>query len=78
MQIQRLFEEFHRNKKHLFIVFEKLGGSLYDFIKTNNYRGFHMETVRVFAKQIFEGVACMEVFFLCENVSLSSYELNPY
>ena len=73
VQIQRLFEQEHNKNKHLFIVFEKLGGSLFEFIKNNHYRGFSMDNVRSFAKQILQGVECMIHFLInfTNNFSLS-------
>ena len=39
-------------------VFEKLGLSLYDFLKANGYRPFHIDLVREFGRQILGSVAC--------------------
>lgn len=38
---------------HYCLVFERLGPSLYDVIKKNNYKGFSHRLVRCFAKQLF-------------------------
>ena len=47
-------------------VFEKLGPSLFDFIKTNEYRPFHIDLVREFGRQILGSVACEFLYFqLC-------------
>ena len=39
---------------HYCMVFEKLGPSLYDFQKRQNYRPFPLACVRDFAKQLLE------------------------
>lgn len=40
-------------------VFEKLGPSLYDFLKRNRYQPFPVELVREFGRQLLESVACV-------------------
>nr|CAB3477485.1 unnamed protein product [Digitaria exilis] len=55
VQIQRWFD--YRN--HICIVFEKLGPSLYDFLKRNRYQPFPVELVRDFGRQLLESVACV-------------------
>ena len=40
-------------------VFEKLGPSLYDFLKRNKYCPFPVELVREFGRQLLESVACV-------------------
>lgn len=49
------FEE--KKKKYIALVFEKLGKSLYDFIKDNDYKGFSIENIQEMTKQILEGMA---------------------
>jgi len=44
---------------HYCLVFERLGPSLYDITKKNNYKGFPQRMVRSFAKQLFEAVGFM-------------------
>jgi len=59
-KIVNMIEYFYfEEKKQNFIalVFEKLGKSLYEFIKENNYRGFSLENIRNIIKQILEGLA---------------------
>lgn len=41
------------------MVFDKLGPSLFDFIKRNHYRGFPAVHVQSYARQILESVAFM-------------------
>ncbi|GJQ99758.1 serine/threonine-protein kinase AFC1 [Tanacetum coccineum] len=55
VQIRNWFD--YRN--HICIVFEKLGPSLYDFLRKNNYRSFPIDLVREFARQLLESVAFM-------------------
>mmetsp|Transcript_11657 Transcript_11657/g.42626 ORF Transcript_11657/g.42626 Transcript_11657/m.42626 type:complete len:205 (+) Transcript_11657:279-893(+) len=43
---------------HVCMVFERLGLSLYDFLRKNHYHGFALETVREFGIQLLEAVAC--------------------
>lgn len=40
-------------------VFEKLGSSLYDFLRKNNYRSFPIDLVREIGWQLLECVACV-------------------
>lgn len=42
--------------------FEKLGPSLYDFLKRNRYQPFPVDLVREFGRQLLESVACVLVF----------------
>ena len=39
------------------IVFEKLGSSLYDFMRRNGYRPFPLDIVQHFAKQLLRAIA---------------------
>ncbi|KAK6943705.1 Protein kinase domain, partial [Dillenia turbinata] len=55
VQIRNWFE-YHN---HICIVFEKLGPSLYDFLRKNSYRSFPIDLVREFGRQILESVAFM-------------------
>jgi dual-specificity kinase len=41
------------------MVFDKLGPSLFDFIKRNHYRGFPAPHVQAFGRQILESIAYM-------------------
>ena len=49
------FEE--KRKNYIALVFEKLGKSLYEFIKENDYKGFSIEDVQEMTRQILEGMA---------------------
>ncbi|XP_051131475.1 serine/threonine-protein kinase AFC1 isoform X1 [Andrographis paniculata] len=55
VQIRNWFD--YRN--HICIVFEKLGPSLYDFLRKNSYRSFPIDLVREFGRQLLESVAFM-------------------
>ncbi|KAL9271743.1 Serine/threonine-protein kinase AFC2-like protein [Drosera capensis] len=55
VQLRNWFD--YRN--HICIVFEKLGPSLYDFLRKNNYRSFPIDLVREFGRQLLESVAFM-------------------
>eukprot|EP00250_Pteridium_aquilinum_P021725 c25203_g1_i6 orf=632-1207(+) len=55
VQLRRSFE--YRN--HICIVFEKLGPSLYDFLRANDYRPFSVDLVWDFGRQLLESVAYM-------------------
>jgi serine/threonine protein kinase len=65
----RHFEIFHNHQRHVCIGFEKLGKSLYDFIKKNDYRGFQIETVREFSFQLIQAVS------FCHSIGLTHTDL---
>ncbi|KAL3835258.1 hypothetical protein ACJIZ3_009994 [Penstemon smallii] len=62
------------------LVFEKLGPSLYDFLRKNNYRSFPIDLVREIGRQLLECVAFMHDLHLIhtdlkpENILLVSSE----
>ncbi|GLU01402.1 hypothetical protein SLE2022_187110 [Rubroshorea leprosula] len=76
VQIQSWFD--YRN--HICIVFEKLGPSLFDFLKRNRYCPFPVDLVREFGRQLLESVAYMHDLRLIhtdlkpENILLVSPE----
>ncbi|XP_021678347.2 serine/threonine-protein kinase AFC3 isoform X2 [Hevea brasiliensis] len=76
VQIQNWFD--YRN--HICIVFEKLGPSLFDFLKRNKYCPFPVDLVREFGRQLLESVAYMHDLRLIhtdlkpENILLVSSE----
>lgn len=41
------------------MVFEKLGPSLFDFLRKNEYRPFPLDLVQGFSRQLLESVAYM-------------------
>nr|GEW39219.1 serine/threonine-protein kinase AFC2 isoform X1 [Tanacetum cinerariifolium] len=76
VQIRNWFD--YRN--HICIVFEKLGPSLYDFLRKNNYRSFPIDLVREIGRQLLECIAFMHDLRLIhtdlkpENILLVSPE----
>ncbi|KAI5403422.1 Serine/threonine-protein kinase afc3, variant 4 [Lathyrus oleraceus] len=69
VQIQKWFD--YRN--HICIVFEKLGPSLFDFLKRNKYCPFPVDLVREFGRQLLESVACLWILFLTSSVYSSCF-----
>lgn len=65
------FEITHRKQRHMCMGFEKLGRSLYEFIKKNKYRGFQMHHVRDFSEQLLTAVA------FCHSINLIHTDLKP-
>ena len=61
-------------------VFEKLGLSLYDFLRVNQYRPFKMDVVREFGRQLLESVAYLHSLDLIhtdlkpENILLAAVD----
>ncbi|KAF5808702.1 putative dual-specificity kinase CMGC-CLK family [Helianthus annuus] len=76
VQLRNWFD--YRN--HICIVFEKLGPSLYDFLRKNNYRSFPIDLVREIGRQLLECIAFMHDLRLIhtdlkpENILLVSPE----
>lgn len=80
----KMLEYFYfkeRNLEYIALVFEKLGRSLYDFIKNNKYKGIYdfrtyfvigypIQIIQQFAKQILEGIG-----FLHEKIHLTHTDL---
>ncbi|KAI8556546.1 hypothetical protein RHMOL_Rhmol05G0261800 [Rhododendron molle] len=62
VQIRHWFD--YRN--HICIVFERLGPSLYDFLRKNSYRSFPIDLVREFGRQLLESVACLGWNYPCD------------
>mmetsp|Transcript_38014 Transcript_38014/g.82650 ORF Transcript_38014/g.82650 Transcript_38014/m.82650 type:complete len:510 (-) Transcript_38014:270-1799(-) len=67
---------------HVCMVFEKLGLSLYDFLRKNHYKPFNIDLVREFGVQLLESVAFLHDLTLIhtdlkpENILLQSPEYN--
>ncbi|KAM3340564.1 hypothetical protein P3S68_028198 [Capsicum galapagoense] len=58
-------------------VFEKLGPSLYDFLRKNNYRLFTIDLVREIGKQLLDfmhDLCLIHTDFKPENILLTSFE----
>lgn len=64
----------HHEKKdeHTCLVFETLGKSLFDFIKSNRYYGFGLKQIQSIAKQVLVGVK-----FMHEKMKLTHTDLKP-
>ena len=62
------------------MVFERLGPSLFDFLRRNNYHPFHVDLVRSFGRQMLESIAYIHELTLVhtdlkpENILLQSAE----
>ncbi|RYR33471.1 hypothetical protein Ahy_A10g048054 isoform C [Arachis hypogaea] len=65
VQIRNWFD--YRN--HICIVFEKLGPSLFDFLKRNKYCPFPVDLVREFGRQLLESVACLWIILGLQFIS---------
>lgn len=63
---------FVHEEKYFCMVFEPLGLSLYEFIKANNFRGFWMDDIQSFTKQMLEGLG-----FLHSRLSMTHTDLKP-
>ncbi|KAJ0028750.1 hypothetical protein Pint_35495 [Pistacia integerrima] len=61
VQIRNWFD--YRN--HICIVFEKLGPSLYDFLRKNSYRSFPIDLVRELGRQLLE---CLYLVLLVHSL----------
>lgn len=57
--------------KHFCIVFDPLGESLYDFIKMNKYRGFPIQTIKKFSKEL------LTALYNIHSLSLTHTDLKP-
>jgi dual-specificity kinase len=74
------FRITHRGHEHECIGFEKLGRSLYDFLKKNQYRGFSLANVARFGYQLLTAIAfCHSIKLVhtdlkLENILLTSSE----
>lgn len=68
----RQFRLYHRGQDHVVIAFEKLGRSLYDFLKKNSFRGFSLEHVADFGYQLLTAVA-----FCHKRLKLIHTDLKP-
>lgn len=82
--IVKLLEWFDY-RGHVCMVFERLGPSIYDFLRRNNYKGFPLPMARHFMQQILEAVSYMHtlslihtdlkpenILFLDEEVTLAT------
>ncbi|XP_026191745.1 serine/threonine-protein kinase AFC1 [Cyclospora cayetanensis] len=76
-----LLDAFMHHQKHMCLVFECLGKSLYDVLAENKYRGFYMEDIVQVAKQGLTALAFMRDCKLAhtdlkpENILLQGEEM---
>ena len=68
----RLLEWFDY-RGHVCMVFEKLGLSLYDFLKKNSYRPFHLDLVRQSKTQSRAPTTSLVI-----NIQMACSEQTPY
>ncbi|CAN0191847.1 unnamed protein product, partial [Phaeothamnion confervicola] len=59
----RLLGQFDM-RGHCCLVFERLGQSVYDYLKLNGYRGFPLELVRELSRQLLEALRFLHGFGL--------------
>lgn len=67
-----MYDTFMHQGKYFCLVFETLGVSLYDFIKKNDFRGFWVQDIQVFAQQSLKALK-----FLHERLKLTHTDLKP-
>ncbi len=78
----RYYGSFH-HENHLCLVFERLGASLYDYLKANRYRPFPLYCVQSFADQLVTAVAFLHEMRLThtdlkpENILLMTRDFLP-
>jgi len=60
-----------KNQKHVCIAFEKLGKSVYEFLRSNKYRGFTVNNVATIGYQVVHAVA------FCHTIKLTHTDLKP-
>mmetsp|Transcript_29020 Transcript_29020/g.64016 ORF Transcript_29020/g.64016 Transcript_29020/m.64016 type:complete len:454 (-) Transcript_29020:627-1988(-) len=72
--------EWFDYRGHVCMVFEKLGPSLFDFLRKNKYRPFAVDLIQEFSRQLLESVAYMHELHLVhtdlkpENILLVSLD----
>lgn len=67
-----MYDTFVHDQRHLCLVFEPLGVSLYDHLKRNSFRGFWMMEVQSFARQCLK---CVK--FLHDRLQMTHTDLKP-
>lgn len=67
-----MYDTFTHDSKFFCMIFEPLGDNLYDFLKANEYRGYWMQDLQVFAKQSMQALA-----FLHDCLHMTHTDLKP-
>lgn len=67
-----MYETFTHDQRFFCLVLEPLGTSLYDFLKSNNFRGFWMQDIQSIAKQSMAALA-----FLHGQLQMTHTDLKP-
>jgi len=82
--ISIMYDSFDLPSGHYALVFECLGRSLYDFLKSHDYRPFPLYCVRDFARQLLDALDFLHSFKLIhtdlkpENILLTTNGEFPY
>jgi len=71
VKLKKSFSGRMKGKRHKFIVFEKLGCSLYDFLSRNNFDGFSLKHVKEFSYQLLKAIR------FCHKINLIHTDLKP-
>jgi hypothetical protein len=71
VRLYKVFSTHYANQMHICLGFERLGSSLFDFIKRNKYSGFPLAVTRSLAFQLLKAVA------FCHSISLIHTDLKP-
>lgn len=67
--------EFKKSQQHstqYWLLFERLGRSLFQFLEMNNYKGYHLSTIQEIAIQVLKSLRDMH-----ENAKLIHTDLKP-
>ena len=73
----RLVDHFEF-KDHICMVFDLYDGSLYDFIKANQYNGMALSHIKLIAKQLLKSVKCLIFQIVFSHVSSSFVALDSH
>lgn len=67
-----LYDTFTHARQHFCLVFEPLGVSLYDFLKSNDFQGYWMQDIQSFSRQFMQAL-----MFLHDHVQMTHTDLKP-
>lgn len=71
VKLYSTFESRYNGQNHVCLGFERLGMSLYDFIKKNKYTGFSLEHVKEIGHQLLQAIQ------FCHSIKLTHTDLKP-